>query len=150
MSRKSAEPKTGPSLTAAAERTGLLIRGLQARLADQAPEETTEDLERELQQYFAARAEPELSNRFPLDQIRQRVIEGVAERILSGWDRSPDGKVATLEDEVVERLIERIFECLLASRRELPRAPKRSVSADSANNSAKLAAGPLSTATLPA
>lgn len=149
MSRKSTEPKTGPSLTAAAERTGLLIRGLQARLSDQAPEETAEDLERELQTYFAAHAGPEISSRFPLHQIRQRVIDGVAEKILSGWDRSPDGKVVTLEDAVVERLIERIFESLLAARGELPRPANRALPGDSSKNPAKITAPPI-TATLPA
>lgn len=149
MSRKTAEPKTGPSITVAAERTGLLIRGLQARLSDQAPEETAEDLERQLQNYFAAQAGTELSSRFPLNQIRQRVIDGVAERILCGWDWSLESKSATVEDEVVERLIERIFEYLLASRGELPRTPSRALPTDGSKSSGKITAGPI-TATLPA
>lgn len=142
MSRKNAEPKTGPTLAVAAERTGVLIRGLQARLSDQPAEESTEDLERELQKYFAARAIQDRPNRFPFHQIRQRVVDGVADKILAGWDGSPEGKTAALEDEVVARLIERILECLLSARGELVRT-------GGSSNSGKMPGAPLAP-TLPA
>src|SRR5579863_2581162 len=58
VSRKSTESKAEPDIRAAAERTGLLIRGLQNRLADRPSDESAENLEWELQKYFAAEVGP--------------------------------------------------------------------------------------------
>lgn len=118
MSRKSLESRAEPNITAAAERAGMLIRGLQSRLTDRA-EESTEDLEWELQKCFAAEAGPEVASRFPMNQLRQRVAEGVAEKILAGWEWSQDDMAAPLENEIVEALIERIFERLITARAQV-------------------------------
>ena len=119
MSRKSLESRTESNLTEAAERAGVLIRGLQNRLADHAPEESGENLEWELQKCFAAEAGPEVASRFPMNQLRKRVTEGVAEKILAGWDWSQDGNGAPLESEIIEVLIERVFERLVTTRGQI-------------------------------
>ena len=116
MSRKSRESRNEPNIAEAAERAGMLIRGLENRLADCAPEESTESLEWELQKCFAAEAGPEISSHFPLNRLRHRVTKGVAEKILAGWEWSQDGTTAPLEREVIEVLIERVFERLVAAR----------------------------------
>ena len=100
MSRKSPDPRPEPGITEAAENAELRIRVLQSRLA------ATEDLEWELQKYFAAQPAAEVS------PIRERVIDGVVDRILRGWEDSP------LEKEIVARLIERIFERITNKPRE--------------------------------
>lgn len=115
MSRKSLEPRTGRNITEAAERASMLIRGLQSRLTDQPQEESAESLEWELQKCFEAQAGTDVSSRFPLSQIRQKVTEGVATKILAGWDLSTDNPTP-IENEVVELLIERVFERLIAAR----------------------------------
>jgi hypothetical protein len=138
VSRKSTESKTEPNIKTepdireAAERTGLLIRGLQNRLADRPADESAENLEWELQKYFAAEVGPEISCRFPLNKIRQRVIEGVADKILAGWEWAQEGNVAPLENEVTDKLIERVFEGLIGSRTEL-RESRKTISASKAS-----------------
>lgn len=119
MSRKSLESRTEPNITEAAERTGMLIRGLQNRLTDRTPEESTESLEWELQKCFATEAGPEVASRFPLNQLRRRVTEGVAEKILAGWDWSQDDRTTPIESEIIEVLIERVFERLIAKRAQV-------------------------------
>lgn len=131
VSRKNPEPKAEPSITEAAERAGILIRGLQNRLAEHPSDESTEDLEWELQKSFAAEAGAEISGRFPLNQIRERVIEGVAEKILRGWEWRQDGKTAPLENEVIEKLIERVFAGVIGARTDLEERPTRTLSAAS-------------------
>ncbi len=90
----------------AAEKASLVIRGLQSRLrarpAD--PDETPEELERQLQQYFATSLSP--SHRAgALNELRDRVVDGVADRILREWQQNN-----ALENEVIERLIDRVLE----------------------------------------
>lgn len=129
MSRKTTESRTGQNIAEAAERTELLIRGLQNRLGDQLADDSTESLEWQLQRYFETEAGPGISCRFPLNQIRQRVIDGVVAKILSGWEWAEDGKSAPLENEIVEKLIERVFERLATGRPQLREAPGRALSA---------------------
>jgi hypothetical protein len=129
VSRKNPEPKAESSVTEAAERAGILIRGLQNRLAEHPSDESTEDLEWELQKSFAAEAGAEISGRFPLNQIRERVIEGVAEKILRGWEWRQDGKTAPLENEVIEKLIERVFAGVIGARSDLEDRPAHTLSA---------------------
>ena len=135
QNRKSQETKTEPIIEAA-EKAGLRIRGLQSRLSDRAgdnqlkevlPDQPTDQLEWELQKSFEAEAGVEVSRRFPLNQIRRRVIEGVVEKILSGWEWPKDGKTPSIESEVNEHLIERVFDRLVAGRAEAP-GPVRSIS----------------------
>jgi hypothetical protein len=114
-SRKNPENKPEPvqePIIEAAEKATLVIRGLQSRLrarpADLA-EESSDDLERQLQQYFATSLAP--SQRTPLlNDLRNRVIDRVADRILAHWENS-----SALENEVIERLIDRVIERLGAS-----------------------------------
>ena len=107
--------KTEPNIAEAAEKTGLLIRGLQSRLLEGAgevlepPGETSADLEKQLQEYFTRWPGQDAGS---LNRIRNRVIDGVVERILRGWQQ--DGHGNPFENEVIERLIEGVIEKLIA------------------------------------
>jgi hypothetical protein len=103
-SRKNLESTKEPDLAAAAEKATLVIRGLQSRLRQRPPEpieESSEQLEQQLQQYFARNISPSRS----LDDLRARVVDGVVDRILLQWDHG-----TALEPEVIERLIVRVLE----------------------------------------
>lgn len=106
-SAKNAPPQPPSSeLAQAAEKASLVIRGLQSRLqpkpaGDSNTEVTRDDLERQLQQYFA-RAAP---SQGALADLRNRVVDGVVDRILSEWDRG-----SPLEAEVLDRLVQRLLE----------------------------------------
>jgi hypothetical protein len=119
MSRKNPESKAEPGIKEVAENAELRIRVLQSRLAERESGgrkmDAVDDLERELQKYFSAE-----SGRAPLDQIRKRVIDGVVDRIIRDWEPSSEqeGDTAPLESEIVSRLVERIFERLIAARAE--------------------------------
>jgi hypothetical protein len=106
-SRKSHNDKAEPDVNQAARRASLAIRNLQARLSRPESSESVEDLDRQLQEYFAkvTRENPKM-----LEHIRERVIEGVVERILRDWDQPGGG----IEGEIVERLIGRLMTRLLA------------------------------------
>jgi len=45
-----------------------------------------------------------------LDQIRERVIEAVAERILRSWESGDRSELGALEHQVIDRVAERILE----------------------------------------
>ncbi|HTS78148.1 MAG TPA: hypothetical protein VMG40_18185 [Bryobacteraceae bacterium] len=114
-SRKNPENKPEPAqepIIEAAEKATLVIRGLQSRLRGQPSEpaaESSDDLERQLQQYFATSLAP--SQRAPLlNDLRNRIIDRVADRILAHWEQNN-----ALENEVIERLINRVLERLGAS-----------------------------------
>ena len=103
-SRKNPDSRTEPNLTEAAEKASLVIRGLQSRLRQRPAdplEETPEQLEQQLQQYFA-RTTPQTGQ---LGEIRNRVVDGVVDRIIRQWEHG-----SALESDVVERLIHRILE----------------------------------------
>lgn len=107
-SRRSPESRPDPNLGAAAEKTSMVIRGLQARLQHRPidpVDETADDLERQLAQYFhtsvPAVRQPQLKD------LRERVIDGVADRILRQWEPH-----SALEAAVIERLIERLVQRL--------------------------------------
>ena len=113
-SRKDPEKKQdsgGSEIREAAEKASLVIRGLQSRLRARAgsdpAEESSEELERQLQQYFATSV-PVPQRAALLNEIRERVVDGVAERILRHWAQEN----SALESAVIERLIERILEHL--------------------------------------
>jgi hypothetical protein len=132
VSRKNPDPKIEAPISEAAEKAELLIRGLQSRLAECAVEakaEPTENLEWELERYFATETSKQVTPLAPLQQIRKRVVEGVAEKILNGWEWSESGKTAPLENEVIERLVERVFERLIETHGELPQRPNRTLNA---------------------
>ncbi len=110
--------KREPNIAVAAEKTGLFIRGLQSRLVEGAseveeqPSDTTVMLETQLQEYFASWPGEKCPDAGSLDRIGS-VHDGVAERILRGWQQ--DGKAHPLESEVTERLIDGVLEMLLAN-----------------------------------
>ena len=59
------------------------------------------------EEYFASASLPGAP-----DEIRSRVMEGVVERILRGW-QEPGGRLsAAFKDALVERLIERVLDSL--------------------------------------
>jgi uncharacterized protein YPO0396 len=114
-----AEKKTD-KLTEAAEKTTAVLQGLQSRLSREAgirsaQPEVPDELGKQLEEYFAASSLPAAANQAPsagLDELRSRVIEGVAERILRGW-QEPGGRLsAAFKDALVERLIERVLDSL--------------------------------------
>jgi len=134
----SAEPAA--TLASATAKTRSVIEGLQARLnrdAQHGPhtqvtsvspsrrkkaieEETEEELERQLQTYFAStivqtRNAPSVANlsRTQIhDELRNRVVEGVVHRILAEWARREQELPgsARLGNEIMERLIQRVLE----------------------------------------
>ena len=122
-SRKSPVARAEPKLTEAAEKAGTLIRELQSRLRgdtaqviDGRPDETPEEMEKQLREYFERETRPAPTTAAPtaaaLHDIRNRVLDGVVERILREWGWQPDGKSNPLENEVIERLIARVLERL--------------------------------------
>jgi hypothetical protein len=126
------EKKSEPRLSEATERTTAALEGLRARLSTNprttdssasgprlaaaaltrepaAPvqEESVEDLDKQLQEYFAAAA---AAPTCPSNDLRARVIDGVVEKILRAWE-DPRGRVSeSFKKAVMERLIERVFE----------------------------------------
>ncbi len=103
-------PKSAPPFVAAVPR----------KVLDIGPAETDEDLEKQLQSYFArvsspSRGEATLTSSTRtqiLDELRSRVIDGVAERILAEWACPQPGTSPTLGSELMQRLIERLLEQL--------------------------------------
>lgn len=111
-----AERKT-EKLTEAAEKTTAVLQGLQSRLSREAeartaPPEVPDELGKQLEEYFAAAALPSATSSVRVDDIRSRVMEGVVEKILRGW-QEPGGRLsAAFKDALVERLIERVMDSL--------------------------------------
>jgi hypothetical protein len=114
---QSRKTKPEPNITEAAEKTGVVLRGLQSRLLEGAgavveePGESKEDLENQLQEYFKNWTGHGHSDVPPLRRLRNHVVDGVVERILRGW-QAPESN--PLESEVVERLIDGVIEILVA------------------------------------
>jgi len=108
-------------LTEAAEKTTAVLQGLQSRLSREAAgvrsaqPEIPDELGKQLEEYFAAASLPGAADQAPsagLDEIRNRVMEGVAERILRSW-QEPGGQLsAAFKDALVERLIERAVDAI--------------------------------------
>src|SRR5579863_974041 len=147
------KPRSG--IAEAAERTGLMIRGLQERLseASKAPAPVTtekppavgepgaaqppaanaeptaapvgEDLEIELAQYFTLHEGRDAPPGGALEQLRERVVDGVAERILRQWERDGESAAftAAFENGVLEKLIQRMFERLTAANKDRDAPP---------------------------
>src|SRR5437763_14718654 len=116
---QSRKAKSEPNITEAAEKTGQLIRGLQSRLLEGAgevqddPVDTAANLERQLQEYFATYLPNDECESGPLNRIRNRVIDGVAERILRDWQTNASAH--PFENEVVDRLIDVVMEMMVAN-----------------------------------
>lgn len=115
--------KIEPKLAEAAAKTTAVLETLRSRLNREAtpqelpvvaPPEATDELDRQLEQYFAAAPEgPQPANssaevQIP-GEIRAQVIEGVVDRILRSW-AAPDGEIpATIKSEVIARLVEHVL-----------------------------------------
>ena len=143
-SPKNPSGRQASSIASATAKTRSAIEGLQERLVgdanasarpsvphyvttiparrthDLAADETEEDLERQLQAYFArvgssrrtgTSVAPSARTHI-LDELRNRVVDGVAERILAEWACPQPGTTPTLGSELMERLIERLLEQL--------------------------------------
>jgi hypothetical protein len=132
MSHKTSDTKAEEAnIAEAAEKTGLLIRALQSRLQDwsgdraahpqdetfdeTSTEETPEDLEKQLQEFFEREAGGGANRQSLLNEIRNRVIDGVVDRIMLEWDHPQRGAATPLESQVIERLIRRVLERLNAA-----------------------------------
>jgi KaiC/GvpD/RAD55 family RecA-like ATPase len=103
------QTKSELKLTEAADKATALLQGLQSRLNREATavvsmEESPDELDRQLQEYF--KAEP---GNVP-DQIRERVIDAVADRILKNWETGERRELGGLENQVIERVAARILE----------------------------------------
>ena len=103
------QTKSESKLTEAADKATALLQGLQSRLNREATavvsmEESPDELDRQLQEYF--KAEP---GNVP-DQIRERVIDAVADRILKNWETGERRELGGLENQVIERVAARILE----------------------------------------
>ena len=77
--------------------------------------ESEAELERQLAAYFAHAGPPSgaagASERDRiLDELRQRVIDGVVERILADWTNGRVAEPSPLRNEVLERLIQRVLQ----------------------------------------
>ncbi|HYL35972.1 MAG TPA: hypothetical protein VEV17_08680 [Bryobacteraceae bacterium] len=129
---KNQPARPGASIATAAAKARSAIQDLQAKLSeashgaggapaagkDTASVESEEELERQLEAYFArasrsTRAGPGAASRTAiLDELRSRVIDGVVDRILEEWasGHSGTGGAAGLGDEVMERLIQRVLQ----------------------------------------
>ena len=106
-----AERKTD-KLTEAAEKTTAVLQGLQSRLSREAgggrtaQPEIPDELGKQLEEYFAA------ASSATLDDLRNRAMEGVADRLLRAW-QEPSGRLsAAFKDALVERLIERVLDAI--------------------------------------
>lgn len=126
MSRKNPDPKIQSPIVEAAEKAELLIRGLQNRLAGSANEPEADaaqpdDLDLALEGYFAAAGSNPVAAVRPADELRRRIVDEVAEKILNSCDWSRDGKLTPqFENEVIERLVQRVFERLVKAPPESP------------------------------
>jgi hypothetical protein len=111
------QPKSESKLTEAADKATAMLQELQSRLIrDSAPapsvvvrEETPEDLDRQLREYFVAESGKVSGAPVP-SQIRDRVIDAVAQRIVESWERGDRRELGALENQVIDRVAARILE----------------------------------------
>jgi hypothetical protein len=81
--------------------------------------ESEDDLERQLLDYFSGHpfsehpgeSSPDSPARREglMENLRKRVVDQVADRILAEWDQHGSGGASRLRDEVLERLVERVL-----------------------------------------
>jgi hypothetical protein len=111
--------KAESNLSEVTDRAAALLEQLRSRLSAEPPPaeapaqqevlaDTYDDLDRELQAYFAAGSDR--PTRSVLNEIRDRVIEGVVDRIIQSWDQPRGSRSEAIEEAVVDRLIERVLE----------------------------------------
>ena len=119
--------KSEPKLAEAAAKTTAVLETLRTRLnREPTPPalpaiestEVPDELDRQLEQYFAATpAEPAAGSvsaevQIP-GEIRAQVVEGVVDKILRSWG-APNGEIpASIKSEVIGRLVEHVLGELL-------------------------------------
>ena len=109
--------KKSEKLSEAAEKTAAALQGLQSRLTRQptlamAAEESVDDLGKQLQEYFSTAVVMPFSS---ADELRERVVQGVVDRIMRSWEDPRGQLLAALKKEVVEQLVERVLDRLASS-----------------------------------
>jgi hypothetical protein len=108
------QTKSESKLAEAADKTAALLQGLQSRLNVNAAvvprEETPDELDRQLREYFVAESgkSPSASDAGVLNQIHSRVIDAVADRVLASWEKGGSRELGAREARI-ERLAERIL-----------------------------------------
>jgi len=109
------QTKSESKLTEAADKATALLQDLQSRLSrNPAPtqldarDETPEDLDRQLREYFGAGSGKPDTN--VLNEIRDRVVDAVADRILESWERGDRRELGALENQIIDRVAQRIQE----------------------------------------
>jgi hypothetical protein len=106
------QTKSESKLAEAADKTAALLQGLQSRLNGTtvvAREETPDELDRQLREYFVAESGKSPGDAGVLNQIHSQVIDAVADRILASWENG-GRELGALEKQVIDRLAERILE----------------------------------------
>ena len=106
------QTKPETKLSEAADKATALLQGLQSRLAGQRDTphpESPEDLDRQLREYFVGESGKNSQDTSMLDEIRERVIDAVADRILQNWERGDHHEFGPIEKQVIDRVAERII-----------------------------------------
>ena len=122
------ERKTEPKLAEAAAKTTAVLETLRSRLSREAApqepatgvQEASDELDRELEQYFAAGTltSSRKEQTTPVSQsaeiqipseIRGQVIDGVVDRILRYWGALDSEIPASIKSEVIARLVEHVL-----------------------------------------
>jgi hypothetical protein len=108
--------KAESNLSETTNRAAALLEELRSRLNPDSGHrsETSDELDRELQAYFSGSnfSGSNPSQKGALDEIRDRVIEGVVDRIMRAWQNPQAPRLGALEEAVVAKLIERVLEGL--------------------------------------
>jgi hypothetical protein len=108
------QTKPESKLTQAADKATAMLQDLQSRLSrDPAAtkdirDENPEDLDRQLREYFGAG--PGKPDTHVLNEIRDRVVDAVADRILNSWERGDRRELGVLENQIIDRVAQRILE----------------------------------------
>ncbi len=112
MEEKTETSTAVSDLAGATQRAGLAIRELQTRLTGRATAEpaSEEDLEKQLQHYFNRNATAENNAESSVVKVlRDKVVDGVVDRILREWQHPGGNDESALQREVMDRLIDRIL-----------------------------------------
>jgi hypothetical protein len=121
--------KIEPQLAEAAAKTTAVLETLRSRLNREAtpqeppvlePAEVADELDRQLEQYFAAETSSSSPAKRPAQmsgsaeilipgEIRSQVIDGVVDRILRSWGERNGEIPASIKSEVIARLVEHVL-----------------------------------------
>jgi len=121
--------KIEPQLAEAAAKTTAVLETLRSRLNRETappeppvlePAEAADELDRQLEQYFAAETSSSSPAKRPArmsgsveilipGEIRSQVIDGVVDRILRSWGERNGEIPASIKSEVIARLVEHVL-----------------------------------------